>query len=72
MKIRFLNDVELEIVTAFDDPNDIVYVEDEIIKEGTEYDVDVDYNEDTSTVDIQFGDGSMCYGVPATLIDCIS
>lgn len=66
MNIRFVKDTELEIVVDFDDNMDTATTETEIFVIGDETEVDIlDTDEELKTVDMQFGDGSIAFGVPS-------
>lgn len=63
MKIKFTEDVELEVVTNYNEVNDSVDTNNETFKKGETVDVDIlAQHEQTST--LQFGDGSTTYNVP--------
>lgn len=56
MIIRFNKTAELEIVTSFDEENDVAEVENQVFTEGEEVEVDK-----ISDSEIQFDDGSVCF-----------
>jgi hypothetical protein len=56
MIIRFKQNAELEVVTGFDEENDVSEVENQIFNEGEEVEIDK-----ISDSEIQFGDGSVCF-----------
>lgn len=68
MKIRFTEDVELEVVTNYDEASDKAETTSESFKRGDVVDVDLDREGDV-TSSFQFGDGSMAYNVPNELFD---
>ena len=64
--IRFVEDCELEIVETYDEENDCPDIKIEHFHAGQEFEVGlIEGNE--STKDIQFGDGSVAYGVANAL-----
>jgi len=63
MKIRWLQDVELSVVTEFDELTETPCEEPETFKKNTSSDVDI-LNTYPKTVDMQFGDGSVAFNVP--------
>ena len=73
MKIRWLCDVELEVIESFDEALDNADSSTEIFRAGeqTEFDVfgylerviDGKLEEDKNFLNIQFGDGSVSFGV---------
>lgn len=73
MNIKFLQDIEVETVVGLEqDGNPIV--ESDHFKVGEEaYDVELlDVNAAFKTVSIQFGDGSVAFGVPNISFELIS
>ena len=63
MKIKWLENVELNIVNTIDD-NEIIDDDNISIDAGIIDEVDIFGGEETKkTVDIQFDDGSCCFGV---------
>ena len=63
MKIKFLKDVELEIVT--DCVNDRATTENETFRAGDETEIDIcDGEEIPNASEIQFGDGSVSFVTP--------
>ncbi|MAE81288.1 MAG: hypothetical protein CMB80_01040 [Flammeovirgaceae bacterium] len=66
MKIKWLQQVELEVVTEFDENADKItgsYCQRVEIDEVDEIDLDDAWVEGNDFVDMQFGDGSMAYSV---------
>lgn len=66
MRIKFLKDCEIELVTRFDEATDQADTENEIFVAGSVHEVDV-LDEREGSLDVQFGDGSVAYGVPNSL-----
>lgn len=64
MKIRFTKDSEIEVVEYYDEENDKAVTTKEIFKkdEVTEIDILNDERND-GTIDVQFGDGTVCFGL---------
>jgi hypothetical protein len=62
MKIRFIKDSEIEVVTDYDKENDVVVTEDEFFKSGEETEIDI-LADHGDIVDVQFGCGDCCYGL---------
>ncbi len=62
MLIRFLENVELEVVDSYDDENDVAETTDVTFQKNQTALVDV-LEVKKDTVDVQFGDGSCCYGL---------
>ena len=72
MKIKFKETAELELVVNFDEKTETGQFETETFKAGDIEEVDtVSINFDLGTVDIQFGDGSVAFGVPRHLFEVI-
>ena len=72
MKIKWLEDAELEAVTNFDEETEELDTENVIIRKGEEDDVDaLAYHKDVQTAGFQFGNGSCVYGVPMSLFEII-
>ena len=72
MKIKWLQDVNMEVVTGYDERLDEAITELECFKNGEIHDVDIldrtEPNKFTKVmVDMQFGDGSVAYGVEEDL-----
>lgn len=82
MKIRFVKDIELEIVpekefedvTHYNESDDFNGLNDaddfsteiEYFEKGVKYEVDIlDTDKKLKTVDLQFDDGSVAFGVPS-------
>jgi membrane protease subunit (stomatin/prohibitin family) len=69
MKITFLKDAELEVVERYDEDDDVILESgNEIYRKGNvieEVDI-LEIHEDS--VDVQFGDGSVCYGIPLNTV----
>ena len=72
LKVRWLQDVELEVVNSYDEETDTTDTEDQIFRkdEITEFDV-FDVREDTQTINVQFGNGSVVYGLPVKLFTIV-
>lgn len=72
-KITFKEDVQLEIVESYDEETDETESSIEGFKAGEVYDVDILNEEENGEVgdfvNIQFGDGSCCYGVPKQYLE---
>ena len=66
MIIQWLQDCEVEIVEWYDEENDETHTSDEIFKKGETSDVDL-VDDRGETVNFQFPDGSMVYGLPKKL-----
>lgn len=62
MKARFIQDVEIEVVTHYDEEKDEAVTENETFKKGEETEWDV-LDDEGERMDVQFGDGSCCYGL---------
>ena len=67
MKIEWLADYEFEVTESYDEKSDTFETSDIIVKAGEVDDVDIEpENKDSKVCWIQFGDGSIIYGVPKT------
>lgn len=66
MKIKWLKDVELEIVTNYNENSDLADTETEVIGEGEEDEVDI-FDQDDKTVSLQFSNGEVSFNVPRDL-----
>ena len=66
--IRFKQPAELEIVEWYDEANDETHTKDETFSEGEVVDADI-FDDRGETVNMQFGDGSVAYGVPKTIFE---
>lgn len=64
MKIRWLKDTYLEIVTNYDEEKDDVITADDTFLKGEIHDVDDLESGVKGYTSMQFGDGSCAYGVP--------
>ena len=64
--IQWLADIELELVINYYEDDDYAECENEFFKNGRIDEVDI-IDDDGGTVNMQFGDGSICFGVPKTL-----
>ena len=64
MKIRWLKDTYLGIVTDYDEENDEVITTDDTFLKGEIHDVDDLKNGVEGYTSMQFRDGSCVYGVP--------
>jgi len=74
MKIKWLQDCQLEVVTNFDEQTEETATKDIFPKVGEIDDVDpLAYHKDENveTAGFQFGDGSCVYGVPCELFEVI-
>lgn len=61
--IKFKQDTTLTVVSGFDEETDNITEESEdTFKKGEAVDADI-VDDDGPFVDLQFGDGSVCYGV---------
>lgn len=70
MKIKFKDETLLEIVESYDEENDHTETKDETFEAGEIHDVDL-CDDRGDTINIQFGDGSMCYGLPKDAIEFV-
>ena len=70
MKIKFLQDYFCEVVTYYDADLDAVITEDETFKKDEVHNVDLLDNK-TTTIDIQFGDGSCLYGLTRSAVEIL-
>jgi uncharacterized ParB-like nuclease family protein len=70
MKIKFLQDSEVEVVIDFNMATDEAITEDEMFKAGEIHDVDV-LTERRDTIDIQFGCGDCCYGLKKSCFEIV-
>lgn len=70
MKIRFRNDTELELVTDFDEKTEHAETEKQAWKAGEVEECDLLEDRELE-VDVQFGDGSCCYGLTKDLFDIV-
>ncbi len=61
-EIEWQVDAELEIVSTYDEETDVAETSNELFSQGTRSEVDI-IEDNGETVDIQFGDGSMAFGV---------
>ncbi len=70
MKIKWLKDVTITCVESYDEKNGMVDETDEsfVKDEVTEFDI---FDDRGITVNIQFGDGSVAYGVPKSIYEVI-
>lgn len=72
MKLKFLEACQLEVVDWYDEKNDEVHTSDELFKVGEEVTADiVSVNEVCKTAEIQFGNGSVAYGVPQSVFEVV-
>lgn len=73
MIIEFNKDAEIEIVTHYDEANDCPETENQTFRKGDREDVDVLNDErNDGTIDVQFGDGSVCYGLLKSCFEIIA
>jgi hypothetical protein len=70
MKVKWLQRVNLTVVESYDAKHDKTEESSEVFEkdEVTEFDIFDDRGE---TVNIQFGDGSVAYGVPKALYEVV-
>jgi hypothetical protein len=67
-KLIFLEDIELEIVENYDEEDDSYESVDEVFHKGEEID-DVDImDKHDDFFNVQFGDGSVAFGVPCAVV----
>ena len=74
MKIKWIEDIEIEIVKDYEELSDSVNSYNETIKAGTSDEIDIFGNNtlnDIEYVDIQFEDGSVALSVPKSAFDTI-
>jgi ubiquinone/menaquinone biosynthesis C-methylase UbiE len=71
MWIRWKNEVHLEVVTNYDENNDVADTEQEVFKPNETMEVDV-LEDHGDTVDIQFGDGSVAFNVEKTWFEVVN
>lgn len=68
IKIKWLQDVELEVVTRGENEGDDIETENEVFNKGEVVEVEVfEVDELGQTLDIQFGDGSCVYSLAPSL-----
>jgi hypothetical protein len=70
MRIKFLQDCELEVVESFDEATDTAETRNEIFKKDEIFEGDV-VSETEITIDFQFGDGSVVYGLNTSLFEVL-
>jgi len=63
MKIKWLKDIELEVITSLDEETDSINTEKEFVRAGEIDEVDI-VKMNNNSADIQFGNGSVAFGVP--------
>lgn len=69
MKIKWLQDTPLTIIVGFDEDDDDCPIEEEdMFDKDSISEVEI-IDDDGDTFNIQFGDGSMAYGVSTTLFE---
>lgn len=74
MKIKWLKDCQLEVVTSFDEKTETTQTKDIFPKAGDIDDVDpLAYHKDENveTAGFQYPDGSCVYGVPCELFEIV-
>ena len=72
MRIQFTEPCELEVTVGFDEATDTVETENDFFCNGEVVEVDiVEINDEFKTATIQFGDGSVAYGVPTVIFDVL-
>ena len=72
MKIKWIEDIEIEIVKDYEELSDSVNSYNETIKAGTSDEIDIFGNNtlnDIEYVDIQFEDGSVALSVQKSMFD---
>lgn len=66
--IEWQKDVELEVVTDFDNEEEKVVSHNEVFRKGERVEVDIlVVNDEEATVDMEFGDGGIAFSVSVTL-----
>ena len=70
MKIKFNDDMELDIIEAFDEDTEETTSITESFDEGEIVEGDI-FGETTTTIDFQFGNGSCIYGLPKGYFDIV-
>lgn len=69
--IKFKTDCVLNIVENFDEESDVITEESqETFKIGEEIDVDI-ISDNGNNIDIQFGDGSVAFGIDKSFVEII-
>ena len=68
MKIKWLKDIELELVADYNEETDIANTEKETVRDNKIDEVDI-IQETSDSADIQFGNGSVAFAVPT---DCFT
>ena len=68
--IRWLKDVELIVTESYDEENDITHETTEAWKKGETVEFDI-LEDRKTTIDVQFGDGSVCYNICKGLFEVI-
>ncbi len=61
--IEWQNDIELEVITDFDEDTDNMSKEMEVFRKGERVYVDIVKDHDNGEVDMQFGSGGVAYNV---------
>lgn len=69
--IQWNQDTFLRVVDSYDEAEDKAYESDEAFKKGETSDVDILESDVAGYVGIQFGDGSVAYGVSEDLFTII-
>lgn len=70
--IRFKEPAELELITSYDEQTETAQCKSEVFNTGDVADAEVlETNENFRTCTIQFGDGSMAYGVPMSIFEVV-
>lgn len=62
MKFKFKKDTEIECVVNYDEDKDEAEYENELMPKDEIHDVDL-LDDHGETIDVQFRDGSCCYGL---------
>ena len=73
MKIKWLEDCELEVITNFHEDTEEAETEMDVFRKDEVSDVDAlaYYKDEPSTAGFQFGNGDCAYGVPCSLFEVI-
>lgn len=72
MKIRFYEEVELEVVENYDEINEVADTYQETFKKGEEIECDLlGGSGNGDCIDVQFGDGSCAFGIPKNLVQVL-
>lgn len=66
--IKFIKDAELEVTESYDEEADFAETHTETFRAGESVEADV-FDDRGDSVNVQFGDGSVVYGLPKSLIE---